>query len=124
MSTAHVRNAGTRSLRQASPDDPREDAAGRVVEMLFDGDEVSIGYRESGAIRIKDAAGLAPRLGLDVEQLTGHPDAFIEDDELIAPWEITELVVTPAAPQTPTRALDDCGNEERKSPSEAIHGTG
>jgi hypothetical protein len=106
-----------------SPDDPREDAAERVIEMLFDGDEVSIGYRESGAIRIKDPAGLAPRLGLDVKQLTGHPDAFIEDDELIAPWEITELVVTAAARQNPTRVLEYVANEESKAQYEAIHGS-
>jgi hypothetical protein len=64
-------------------DDPREDAAETVIETPFSGDEIEVGYRESGAVHISNPAGLAARLGLDVEQLTGHPLAFTEDGVLI-----------------------------------------
>ena len=87
-------------------DDPRSDAAERVIEMCFDDEEVSIIYNHAGAIRISDPAGLAARLSLDSDQLAGHPLAFTEDDELIAPWEITELIVTTAARQNPTPILE------------------
>lgn len=102
-------------------DDPREDAAECVFEMLFDA-RVSMGFRESGAIHIKDSAALAARLGLGVKQLMDHPLAFVEDDVLIAPWEVTELVVMTAAHQNPRPVLEYVANEERKAQYEAIHG--
>jgi hypothetical protein len=103
-------------------DDPREGAAQTVIEMLLDEDEVSIGYRESGAVHIRDPASLAGRLGLACERLTGHPLVFTEGDVLIAPWEITELIVTTAAHLNPTPILESVAHEERKAQHEAIHG--
>lgn len=103
-------------------DDSREDAAETVLEILFDRHEVSIGYREAGAIHINDPGRFASRLGLDVAQLVDHPLAFVEDEELIAPWPVTELVVTTASRKNPTPVLEYIANEERKAAHEAIHG--
>jgi|HubBroStandDraft_6_1064221.scaffolds.fasta_scaffold66290_2 hypothetical protein len=114
-----------------SGDDGRQDAAERVIELLFDEDEVSIMCKEAGAVRISDAAGLAFRLGLEPGQLTGHPlpwsrrsltTAFIENDQLVAPWEVTELIVTTAARRNPTPILEYAATEERRAQREAIHG--
>ena len=104
-------------------DDPREDAAGTVIETLLSDDGIDIGYRASGAVHISDPAGLAARLGLDAEQFTGHPLAFTEDGVLIAPWEITELIVTTAARQNPGPILEDVAEEEREAAYEAVHGS-
>jgi hypothetical protein len=105
------------------PDDPRESAAETVTELLFREDEVAIGYRESGAVHIIDPAGLAARLGLDAGQLTGHPLAFTQDGVLVAPWEVTELVVKTAVLQNPAPVLADVADGERKAQYEAIHGS-
>jgi hypothetical protein len=104
-------------------DDPREGAAEIVLEMLLGDDQVSLGYRESGAIRLGDPAGIASRLGLDVEQLTGHPLGFSEDGALIVPWNVTELIVMTAARLNPGPILEYVAQEERKAKHEAIHGS-
>ena len=118
-----MKNAGTGSDAAGLPlDDPRENAAETVIEMLFSEDEVSIGYHESGAIRIKDPIDLAARLGLDAGQLSGHPLSFTESGLLIAPWEVTERIVTAAACQNPDPILEYVADEERKARYEAIHG--
>jgi hypothetical protein len=103
-------------------DDPREDAAQTVIELLLADDEVVVGYRESGAIRLRDPAAVAAKLGLDLGQLTGHPIAFTENEVLIAPWEVTELIVTTAACRNPQPVLDHVAREEREARREAIHG--
>jgi hypothetical protein len=103
-------------------DDPREDAALQVLELLIGNEVASIGYRQGGAISICQPEALANQLGLGVEQLTGHPDSFAEDGVVIAPWEVTELVVRTAAEQSPERIMQCVWAEERKARYEAIHG--
>ena len=41
---------------------------------------------------------------------------------LVAPWEVTELIVTAAARQNPAPILEYVADEERKAQYEAIHG--
>lgn len=103
-------------------DDPREDAAQTVIELLLGDDGVEMGYRESGAIRLRDPAAVATKLGLDPGQLTGHPLAFTEDEVLVAPWEVTELIVTTAARRNPGPVLEHVARKEREAQHEAIHG--
>jgi hypothetical protein len=103
-------------------DDPRVQAAEQVLELLFENDDVSVCYREAGAIRAGDPGALAARVGLDAAQITEHPLAFTDGDALIAPWEITELVVTVATRQNPDPILEFVASEERKAAREAIHG--
>jgi hypothetical protein len=95
------------------PDDPREDAAQTVIDLLLGDDGAEIGYRESAAIRLRDPAVAAAKLCLDPGQLTGHPFAFTENEVLIAPWEVTELIVTTAARLNPGPVLEHVAQEER-----------
>ena len=81
-----------------------------------------MGYRDGGAISIAQPDVLASQLGLEVEQLTGHRDAFVEDGVVIAPWEVTELVATTAARRSPEPILEHVESEERQAQKEAIHG--
>lgn len=99
-------------------DDPREDAP--ATSLLSD-DGVSIEYRGSG--------GPHPRPGVPGCQpwperpaLTGHLLAFAEDGVLIAPWEVTELIVTAAERRDPAPILEYVAGEERQARYEAIHG--
>ena len=105
-----------------SEEDGRLDAAGRVVELLFEEQEVTFLYKGAGAIRVRDPAGLAVRLGLEADEISAHPLAFSESEALIAPWEITELVVTIAARRNPGPIPEYVANEDRKAQYEAIHG--
>jgi hypothetical protein len=103
-------------------DDPRVQAAEQVFELLFDNEDVSVWYREAGALRVADPGALAARLGLDVGQMTDHALAFTDADALVAPWEVTELVVTTVAKQNPEPILEFIASEERTAEREAIHG--
>lgn len=102
--------------------DPREDAANEVLEFLVDDEVARVGYRNGGAISICQPELLASQLGLQVEQLSGHPDAFVEDGVVIAPWEVTELVVRAAAQQNPERIMQQVWEGQQKARYEAIHG--
>lgn len=82
----------------------------------------SIGYRHGGAISIVQPQVLAYQLDLQIEQLTGHPDSFVEDGVVIAPWEITELVVRTAAERSPELIMQCVWEGERKARYEAIYG--
>lgn len=93
-----------------------------MVELLIDDEVASIGYRHGGATSISQPQVLADQLGLQVEQLTGHPDSFVEDGVVIAPWEITELVVRTAARQNPEPIMQRVWEGEQKARYEAIHG--
>ena len=104
-------------------DDPREDAAETCAGLLFGDGEVAVIYRGSGSVQIRGPASLAARLGLDEGQLAGHPLAFTEDGLLIAPWEVTELVMATAARQNPGPVLEHVASEERTARREAIHGS-
>jgi hypothetical protein len=119
-----AREARWDAIDAAGPprDDPREGAAEAVIELLFAGEAAELGYLESGAIRVRDPAALAARLGLDPGRLTGHPLAFTEDGVLIAPWEVTELIVTTAARLDPQPVLEDAEREERQARREAVYG--
>lgn len=103
-------------------DDPWFRAADDVIETLFEPEQVEVGWRESGAVRISDPSALARQLGLKDTQLAGHPLAFMEDGQLIAPWEVTEFIAATAARQNPDPILQRVADEERKAAHEAIHG--
>ena len=47
---------------------------------------------------------LARALNLPANVFNGNPDAFYEDGDLVAPWEVTELIVTTAR-QVPGRVM-------------------
>lgn len=102
--------------------DPREGPAEIVVDLLLRDDGVTIEWRGAVSVQVRDPASIAARLGLDVRQLTGHPAAFWERGVLIAPWEVTELLVTTAARLNPIPILEHVAEEERKARREAIHG--
>lgn len=111
-------------MREAgiSDDDTRVEAAEQVIELLLDEQEVSVCYRDAGAIRVRDPVRLAARLGLAADQIFGHPIAFTDGDALIAAWEVTELIATTAARNNPGPILEHVANEEREAEREAIHG--
>lgn len=124
VDTLRTHEARWDAIYAAGPyeDDPKIDAAERVLELVFDDDNAVVGYREGGSIRIKDPARLASDLGLAEQQLTGHRLCFVEDDVTIAPWEVTELVVTTVARLHPEPILEHLTAEERRARHEAIHG--
>lgn len=103
-------------------DDPREDAAGEVFELLIDPELASLGYHTGGSISITRPEALALELGLELEQLVGDPDAFIEDGAVIAPWPVTELVIRAAIQRNPEPVLQRVWSEEAQTRNEAIHG--
>lgn len=103
-------------------DDSRVQAAEQVFELLFDNEDVSVWYREAGALRVADPGTLAARLGLDAREMTDHPLAFTDGDALTGPWEVTELVATTAARLNPDPILEFVASEERQAAREAIHG--
>jgi hypothetical protein len=105
-----------------SLDDSHEDAAQTVIELLLSDDGVQMGYREFGAVRLRDPVSVATRLGLEPGQLTGHPIAFTENEVLIAPWDVTELIVGTAARLNPGPLLEHLAQEEREARRAAIHG--
>jgi hypothetical protein len=119
-----AREARWYKIHAAGPpvDDPREGAAETVIDLLLSDGGVSMEYRGCGVARIRDAVAIAAKLGLEAEQLTRHPLAFIEEGVLIAPWEVTELVAATAARQDPVPVLDYVAEEERTARREAIHG--
>ncbi len=103
-------------------DDPRAGAAERVLELTLDDEAVEMGYREGGSVRLGDPSRLAAAIGLDLDRLIGHPLCFIEDNVTIAPWAVTELIVTTIASRTPEPILQFIAAEERRARYEAIHG--
>lgn len=103
-------------------DDPREGAAELVFTLLVDDAVARMGYRERGTIHIARPDELAAGLGLEVGKLRDHPAAFVEDDVLVAPWPITELVVSTAARRNPEPVMERVAAKERRAKHEAIHG--
>jgi hypothetical protein len=59
---------------------------------------------------------------LESAQITGHPLTFVDDDALIAPWDVTELVVITAACLNTVPVLEYVASEERRAQREAVHG--
>lgn len=103
-------------------DDPREAAAEEVFDALVDEDIAYLGYRNGGALSIKDLGGLAALLGVLPEEVVVHPDAFEEDGVLVAPWVVTESIAARLARLNPGPVMDLVGAQERKAAREAIHG--
>lgn len=103
-------------------DDPRRSAAEEVFELLIEREVAWVGYRKGGAIWIAQPEVLATQLDLGVEQLIGHPDSFVEDGVVVAPWEITELVVRTAAQRSPDTIMNRVWEGELEARREAIHG--
>ena len=104
-------------------DDPREEAAEIVFTELIDGELAHFGYfSQGGIVFIRDIDALAAFLCVDASQLSSHKDSFIEDGNLIAPWDVTELVVSTAARNDPAPILRYVDAEERTARNEAIHG--
>lgn len=104
-------------------DDPREYAAEHVFLEHVPESEAWFGYdREGCAVHLVDPDALTDSLGLDIDQLTGHPASFTEDDVTIAPWPVTEIVVQAAARKHAEAILDHVAREERWAQKEAIHG--
>jgi hypothetical protein len=103
-------------------EDPREYAASEILEGYVDSELATINYRDGASITIKEPEVLASRLGLRAEQLTDHPEAFIEDGAVIAPWPATELVARTVAEQNAEKILQRVQAEERKARYAAIHG--
>lgn len=85
-------------------DDPRLDAANQVFELLIDEKLAWVGYRET-AVSIADPAGLAELIGLSEDALAQHPDSFVEDGVLIAPWETIEQIARAALARNPEPVL-------------------
>lgn len=102
--------------------DPRELAAEEVFQLLIEDSVASFLYAPGGAISIKQPLVLANQLNLPTEQLTGHPDSFVEDGAVIAPWEITELVVRTAVTKNAEYILQKAWKAETRARYESIHG--
>ncbi len=59
-----------------------------------------MGYNSrAGTATIRDVDGLARFLQFDHRQLRADPLCFIEDDALVVPWSISELIAQRAAQQ-------------------------
>ncbi|MBT2513096.1 hypothetical protein [Arthrobacter sp. ISL-30] len=103
-------------------EDPREYAASEILEAYVDAELATINYRDGASITIRQPEVLAARLGLRAKQLTDHPEAFIEDGAVIAPWPATELVARTVAEQNAEKILQRVQTEEKKARYAAIHG--
>jgi hypothetical protein len=103
-------------------EDPRDYAASEIFDEYVDSELATINYRDGDSITIKQPEVLAARLGLRIEQLTDHPEAFIEGGALVAPWPATELVARAIARQNAEQVVQRVQAEEKKARYEAIHG--
>ncbi|WP_437773514.1 hypothetical protein [Arthrobacter sp. KNU40] len=103
-------------------EDPRDYAASEIFDEYVDNELATINYRRGASITIKQKEALAERLGLRVEQLTDHPEAFTEDGAVVAPWLATELVARTVAEQNAEKVLQRVEAEERQARYAAIHG--
>ncbi len=103
-------------------DDPRSDAARTVLELLVREEVAELHFQDGSPLAIKQPGVLATELDLDEKQFGDHPDAFVEDGVVWAPWKVTELVVRAAAQRNSDRILQHVAAEERKAHYEAIHG--
>ncbi|GAP61252.1 hypothetical protein AHiyo1_49340 [Arthrobacter sp. Hiyo1] len=103
-------------------EDPREDAASEIFDEYVDTELATVNYRRGASITVKQPEALAALLGLRVEQLTDHPEAFTEDGTVVAPWPATELVARAVAKQNAEKILQRVQNEEKQARYAAIHG--
>ncbi|BAS11746.1 hypothetical protein AHiyo8_00490 [Arthrobacter sp. Hiyo8] len=88
----------------------------------MDTELATVNYRRGASITVKQPEALAALLGLRVEQLTDHPEAFTEDGTVVAPWPATELVARAVAKQNAEKILQRVQNEEKQARYAAIHG--
>ncbi|WP_133119205.1 hypothetical protein [Mycolicibacterium agri] len=103
-----------------------DDSVGRAAEVVFETliehDVARMEYRESGACRITNSSRLAEITGLDETLWTQCPDGFTEDEDLVAPWPVTEAIAAAAARRDPTPILEAVQKEEGEARYVAIHG--
>lgn len=111
-------------LNASRVDEAVEQAARIVFEKLIDGGLAEVSYRNyrCAEVCIRDVDGLAGFLGISPDGLRAHPASFVEDDCLMAPWPITELIVTRACQRNPDPILRHVEHEESEAQMEAIHG--
>jgi hypothetical protein len=92
-------------------------AASAVFHALIDESLATIGFNNrAGVATIHDLDGLARFLEVDPGQLRADSRSFIEDDALVVPWSITQLIVQRAAQRNPDRILR---RRERRSRARA-----
>lgn len=103
-------------------EDPRSYAASEIVDEYLDEELGSINYRGGDSICLKEPKLLAEQLNVQVEQLTGHPEAFTENGYIIAPWPATELIARALAEKNAEKVLERVQKEERQARHEAIYG--
>lgn len=103
--------------------DPRWEAAHEIMRLLVNTALAELRYREGGAIRIHQVGELARAWNVPADLLTGNPDAFYDDRDLVLPWEVTELIVTTAARQDPDPVMAYVQLEEAKASRDSLHGS-
>jgi hypothetical protein len=103
-------------------DDPVSRAAEEVFEALIDSAVARMEYREAGACRVADSDQLAALTGLDSQLWKQCLDGFVEGEDLVVPWPITEQIAAAAARENPDPILEAIRKEENEARHEAIHG--
>lgn len=103
-------------------DDPQHFAASEIFDEYVDPELATINYRDGTSISITKPKALASWLGLELEQLTDYPEAFVEDGAVVAPWPATEIVARAVAEKHCEQILLKVAEEEKKARYEAIHG--
>lgn len=113
------------SVAQLRHLDPEEMAAWEAIDLLVPGGLIwSADSLSPGVARVSDVDGLASFLGLDADELTGHPASFEEDGDLLVPWPITRKVATTAVERDPGPIARHVLDGDERAAWEAIHGDG
>jgi hypothetical protein len=98
-------------------------AATAVFHALIDESLATIGYNDrAGVATIRDVDGLARFLEFDSGQLRSDPLSFIEDDVLVVPWSITQLVAQQAAQRNPEPILREVEKDEAEHEHHKMYG--
>jgi len=103
-------------------EEPVEFALSTVFDQLIDRSLATLEYRLRGVAYLHDIEGLATEVGLSPNQLCADPLAFTEDDDLIVPVSITELIARTAAARTPEPVLREVQREEAEFARLLVHG--
>ncbi len=110
------------ALSPAGYNDPEEDAAGVIFDVLISPELASVGWNAThGIAKIHDVNALATFLGVDALELRSDP-SFEEDGVLISPWPITLAIARRAAEREPHVVLRHIENEEATARREAVYG--
>ena len=92
-----------------------------MFDALVDKSFASIGYNaRAGVATIHDVDGLAQFLELDPAELRADPLSFIEDNALVVPWSVTQLIAQRAAQRNSDQILrkvekDEAEHERHKT---------